>query len=147
MKINININHYLYLLYLINNMADNTKDNWYDSSESESDEIIDAVPISPQIIDENDDGSNGDPQVGSKKQHNPDAAANEDWEEYHGTAVCQLCGKANEDRIILSHSRKVICFNDCTNVLGGGEDDYDEDDYEDELDQYDKKLGRYVAFR
>ena len=128
-------------------MADNTKDNWDDSSESESEEDIEAIPIAPRIINDNDNGSNGDPQVGFNKQHNDDAAPDEDWEEYYGNAICHLCGKANEDRIILSHSRKVICFNDCTTMLGGGEDDYDDDDYEDELDQYDKKLGRYVAFR
>jgi|LakMenEpi03Aug12_release.lakeMendotaPanAssembly.Ray.scaffolds.fasta_scaffold647441_2 hypothetical protein len=135
----------------INNNKTAIKDNWEDSSESESEPEVDieALVIEPRIIGDADaDNASGNdvphPQVGSNYENKDEDWEN--WEEYDGPAVCHLCGKADEELIILSQSRKVICFNDCT-TGGYTEEDYADEDYQDELDRYDKKLDRYVSFR
>lgn len=137
----------------INNNNNKTaiKDNWEDSSESEEEVDIEASVIEPRIIGDADAyadnaGGNDVPrhQVGSNYENKDEDWEN--WEEYDGPAVCHLCGKADEELIILSQSRKVICFNDCT-TGGYNEEDYEDEDYQDELDRYDKKLDRYVSLR
>ena len=120
---------------------DNIKDNWDDSSDSENEENA-------------ENAENAENEKDHHQQEDsetiPIENENEDWEEYHGQRGCELCGKANEERILLSQSQKVICFNDCTTtMINGGddnpEDDEDDDEFDDELDNYDKKLGRYVS--
>jgi hypothetical protein len=130
----------------INNNKTAIKDNWEDSSESESEQEIDieASVIEPRIIGDVGGNDVPIPQVSSNYENKDEDWEN--WEEYDGPAVCHLCGKADEELIILSQSRKVICFNDCT-TGGYTEEDYEDEDYQDELDRYDKKLDRYVSFR
>jgi len=123
---------------------DNIKDNWDDSSDSENEENAENAE---NAENEKDHHQQEDSETIPIENENENE--NEDWEEYHGQRGCELCGKANEERIILSQSQKVICFNDCTTMMNGGddnpEDDEDDDEFDDELDNYDKKLGRYVS--
>lgn len=125
------------------------KDNWDDSSESESE--------NENCIDDLDVNNNNDSidpldELLSKSDENENEEDNDierEWDYYNGYTACINCGKSSNQRIIMIESKRVFCYDVCLeNDNNNYHDDYDDeyDDY-DELGEYDKKLGLSVSCR